>query len=172
MLSDRLIQLIEKQADRLTKSWVKMIRTNENTPTYHSLSDVDLRKRIHDVYQHLGKWLNWELSSEQVIEFFIQLGRKRKRQNVPLSELCYAIILSRRNLIITILEEGIFSGTLDFQRVIEFNSRISLFFDKAIYFTIKGYEEHYRTHEEEPGVLSKLLQSFSMGVFPEKRKST
>jgi len=164
MISDRLVQLLESQAERLTNSWVELLRSNENTQTYGVIDDAILIKRIHDVYRKLHLWLDWGVSSEDVARYFMLIGQERQEQDIPLCAVCYAVILARRNLYIHIMEESVPRDSLEMQQVNEFNSRITYFFDKAIYFIIKGYEGKHQQIIEEEGMLSRILQAFKTGT--------
>lgn len=166
MLSDRLASILEQQADRLTASWVAMLKSNHNTPSYHDITENDLVNRIHNVYEKLSMWLDWEISSHEVARFFLNCGAERKAEDVPLSESIYAIILARRNLFEHLMEQSVIQGAMDLQRLIEFNSRVTYFFDKAVYFVIKGYEGFQPEKAEHEGLLDRILHAFDTGVAP------
>jgi len=169
MLSDRLTQLLEKQADRLTHSWLDMLKSNTNTESYHKLDDKHLIDRIHQVYQKLSLWLDWEVTSRDLARFFMMIGQERKQDEIPLSEVIYAIILARRNLQDHIAGESVIENSLDLQRLIEFNSRVNYFFDKAMFFVIKGHEGFAEKEEKQEGLLDRVLQAFSVGTSPPAR---
>ncbi len=164
MLSDRLAWMLEKQADRLTQSWVKMLKSNTNTQSYHKIEDESLTKRIHEVYEKLSLWMDWEVSSRDLARFFMMIGQERKKDSLPLSEVIYAVILARRNLHEHLMEEIVLQDSLDLQRMIEFNTRMNYFFDKATFFVIKGYEGFSEETKKEEGLLDKVIQAFSVGT--------
>lgn len=166
MLSDKLAWMLEKQADRLTRSWVNMLKSNPNTASYHKIEDESLIQRIHEVYQKLSLWLDWEVSSRDLARFFMMIGQERHRDELPLSEVIYAVVLARRNLYEHIKEESVLKDSLDLQRLIEFNSRVTYFFDKAAFFVIKGYEGFSERVEEEEGLLDRVLHAFTTGTAP------
>lgn len=166
MLSDRLAWMLEKQADRLTRSWVKLLKSNPNTQSYHKIEDESLTSRIHEVYQKLSLWLDWEVSSRDLAQFFMMIGQERKKDELPLSEVIYAVILARRNLYEHVMEEGILQNALDLQRLIEFNRRVTFFFDKAVFFVIKGYEGFSDEAKAEEGLLDRVIQAFTAGTSP------
>lgn len=170
MLSDKLALMIEQQAERLTNSWVAMLKSNHNTPSYHEVADHDLIHRIHSVYEKLSMWLDWEISSKEVARFFLNCGAERKAEETPLSESIYAIILARRNLFEHLMEQSVIHEAMDLQRLIEFNSRVTYFFDKAVYFVIKGYEGFHPEKPEHEGLLDRILHAFDTGVAPQVNK--
>ncbi len=168
MLSDRLAWLLEKQADRLTQGWVTMLKSNVNTTSYHSLEDDSLIERIREVYEKMSLWLDWEVSSRDLARYFMMIGQERREENVSMSEVVYAIILARRNLFDHLNRENISETALDLQRIIEFNTRVNYFFDKAVFFVIKGYEIPEENYQEEEGWLDRVLSAFTMGTSAHK----
>lgn len=164
MISDQLAQLLEQQSDRLTQSWVQLLKKNENTTAYHRFEDEQLVNRIHAVYDKLHLWLDWEVASADLARYFMMIGFERQQQDVPLSEMCYAIILARRNLYMHIMEEMVPENALEMQRLNEFNSRVTYFFDKAMYFAVKGYEGEQESISEDNGMLERILLAFKTGT--------
>ncbi|MBC8215767.1 MAG: hypothetical protein H8E64_04550 [Candidatus Marinimicrobia bacterium] len=166
MLNDKLAWLLEKQADRMTRDWVTMLKANANTASYHKLKDESLVQRIHEVYEKLSLWMEWEVSSRDLARYFMMIGEERKMQGISLPEVVYAVILARRNLCDHLFEEVITMNALDMQRLIEFNRRVIYFFDKAVYFVMMGYEHFQGEKEKEEGWLDGVLHAFSVGTNP------
>lgn len=170
MLSDQLMQLVELQADRLEKRWEYIIHQHPATPSYHHLNDKALAGRIKDVYSHLRKYLDDPEDSGQLSQFFMEVGARRREQNIPLHEIVYTIILARRNIWEFIMEEGPCTSTLQWHQVNECWDRLLKFFDNNIYYVVVGYEEGTQKRRREKDKVSSLIHSFSMGVFPEVEK--
>lgn len=170
MLSDRIIQLVENQADRLVKQWSGRVRCHPATPSYHEMKDEDLEWSIREVYLHLGEYLEHSANAEQLSHLFMEIGETRQEQGVPLHELVFAIILTRRTLWNFIEDEGVFVSSLEFHQLDEFLHRILNFFDKNLYFVVLGYEHGMPERETEKDLVASLLHSFSLGILPELRK--
>jgi hypothetical protein len=68
-------------------------------------------------------------------------------------------MLIKRHLWLYTLEKHFFDTSYEFQQALEFNNRVVLFFDRAIYFTTMGYEKELRKVAEKSGggFLSKLM---------------
>jgi len=174
MLSDRLVRLVERQAERLEQQWLKNLKQHPATPSYHDKDDLELAENIREVYRHLGKYMNDEYDAETMAQFLMEIGAKRRRDETPLHELVFAIILARRNLWDFVMNEGVVTSSLEWYQVNEFWQRISNFFDKNIYFIVHGYEKEQEFRRSPKDTVSKLLHSFSLGILPEidKRKVT
>lgn len=139
MLSDGLVRMIQDHAEALTRSLVNDLKTNKRTEHYHHLTSEELHHRTYSVYRNLEHWLTSE--TETAIESaYTELGRLRHREGVPISEVVYALILTKRHLREYIRHSGLSDSAVDLHREAELQQLIGLFFDKAIYYTVKGCE--------------------------------
>lgn len=136
----RLVDLIEQNADELTRNFMRDVRIHAATPTYHTWDENELYERAYNVYSQLGKWISRETSKEEIAQHYRELGVQRKKEGFSLSEVILAIIKTRRHLWLKILGEGLLDTVLDHSQAMELNNRVILFFDRAIYYTILGYE--------------------------------
>ena len=65
MLSQKFVELIEKNAEKLAKEWLQDVRKNVHTPTYHTFDEDRLYERAFNMYKHLGQWLHVQTPKEQ-----------------------------------------------------------------------------------------------------------
>ena len=140
-VSRKLIDLIEKNADELTGNWLSEIRKDSSLTTYHRFDNAMLYDRAYRVYSQLGKWVSYETTKEQIAADYVALGAERRKEGFALSEVIQAIILIRRILWRKITEEGLLDTAFDLYQAIELNHRVTLFFDRAVYSTVCGYEK-------------------------------
>ncbi|HTV56909.1 MAG TPA: hypothetical protein VMI06_18600, partial [Terriglobia bacterium] len=146
MLTARLVKMIEKHADQLTKKVVRELETDPRTPAYHKLDPQDNYARVFDVVSHLGEWL--DCNSETATEHaYRKLGQKRFREGVPMAELVSALMLTKQTLRKYIKTEGWVDSAVHLYQQIELYDMISYFFDRAIYFAVVGYEREARSAE-------------------------
>jgi len=139
-MSDQLVELIEKNADKLTMSWLRDVQKHPATPTYHACDKDKLYQRAFRVYSQLGKWLSRETTKEDIETFYTALGRRRRMEGFSLSEVIQALIITRRHVWLRIEEEGLLETSLDLHKGLELTNRVIVFFDRAILFTALGYE--------------------------------
>jgi len=139
-ISDKLVALIEKNAEQLTKNWLNDVRKHPHTPTYHEYDGEDLYNRAFDVYSRLSKWISKETSKEDVYKHFFALGVQRRKEGFTLSEVIQALIITRRHIWLKVMSEGFLDTALDMYKALELNNRVILFFDRAIHYTALGYE--------------------------------
>lgn len=137
---DRLVHLIERNAEQLTKNWLNDVKKNPYTPTYHTYDEKELFNRAFDVYSRLNKWISRETSKEDIHKHYFALGAQRRKEGFALSEVILALIISRRHIWLKVLSEGFLDTALDLHRALELNNRVILFFDRAIHYTALGFE--------------------------------
>lgn len=139
MLSARLIQMIEDHAEELTRGLIHDLKTNKLTTHYHHMPDSELRERAYDVYRHLGDWVSHE--TEGVIDTtFSALGQRRFSEGVPLSEVIWALTLTKYHLRDYIHYAGLMDTAVELHQHQELRRLVGHFFDRAIYGTVCGYE--------------------------------
>jgi hypothetical protein len=139
MLSSRLVRAIEEHAEELTRGVLADLSSNPRTPAYHSLPRTELHRRIYDVYHNLGRWLG-DKSEGPVAATYATLGRTRREERVPLSEVVQALILTKDHLWDYILRAGLVESPLDLYQEEELTLMLGHFFDRALYHTVRGYE--------------------------------
>jgi len=149
MLTAKLLELIETHADTLAREVLKDFSTNSRMPSFQKIARNDLEARIAATYRNLGTWI--QSSGDEAVRGEYEVwGRKRFREGVLISELVYAIILIKQHLRRFIRNRGAedFSGDpraadligVQLHEVQELNYRIGEFFDRALYYLVRGYE--------------------------------
>ena len=150
MLAARLIQLIENHAKSLTQEVMQDLVTNEHTSSFQRVRKTELEPRIAALYQNLGKWIG-DPKDDEIREEYERWGRARFKQEIPFSEIVYALILTKKHLRKFIREHGLvsFSGDrvtpdelvpVELYAIQELNYLVGDFFDRALYHLVRGYE--------------------------------
>jgi hypothetical protein len=140
MISQRLVELIETHADELTRRWLHRVRQSQATPGYHALPDSLLYRRAHEVYAHLGRWVSSEGCQEEVERTYTSLGEERFEEGLPLSEVIQALAMTKYELWAHVLEHGLLDSALLLNQALDLYNLVVLFFDRATYYTVIGYE--------------------------------
>jgi len=136
-----MVELIQENADTLTRRLMKDILTNEKTKSYRYLPVNELYTRVYDVYRRLDSWLSKEMQKEGIKEHYIDLGKKRFEENIPLNEVVVTLLLIKRHLWLFVLENQMDQSAYELSLSLELNNKVVLFFDRAIYYTVTGYED-------------------------------
>ena len=134
----RLVDLIEEHADELTGRLVRNVREDPRTIGYRQFDDRELGARAREVYSHLGQWLG--KTSEGAVESeYFRLGKIRRAEGIPLSEVVMALLLVRRNLWQFVESQGA-DTSLELRQQLDLELLVVRFFDRAIFHTVRGYE--------------------------------
>ncbi len=141
-VSRKLIELIERSADELTTSYVQDIRRDPRMPSYQGFDQREIYKRAYLVYSQLGKWISRETTKEEVRKYWRALGRQRRREGFPFSEIVLSLCHIRRLLWEKVQSAGLLDTALDLHQAMDLHQRVVIFFDRAAYQAALGYEEN------------------------------
>jgi len=138
MSSPQLMRMIEVHGQELSKAVGSDLTANPITAAYHRVPREELHRWVYDVYRNLSEWLGREVD-EMIETRYNDLGEKRCEQGVPLSQLVYALILTKHHLqdYISTAQAG---SANDVQQRLEVQRSVNRFFDRAIYYAVAGYE--------------------------------
>jgi len=150
MLGARLLQLIQAHAGSLTNEVIMDLRTNERTPSFRRVSLPNLESRIGALFSNLGRWIG-DSDESAVRAEYEDMGRRRFREGVPVSEIVYVLLLMKQHLRRYIRDHGLvdFAGDrmmpdellpLELHSIQELNYQVGEFFDRALYHLARGYE--------------------------------
>ena len=138
--SERLVHLIENSADELAHEVVAALKKHPETETYHGLSEKDIYDRARRVFANLGQWIAQQTERDDVARYYLALGAQRREEGIPLSQVLHAFTISRRVLWQNVIEHGLLDTVYDFIQALELQHQVLLFFERAMFFTARGFE--------------------------------
>jgi hypothetical protein len=139
-LSQKFVDLVEKNATKLTERVMSDIKKHSGTPTYRTYDEKLVYDRIFNVYHQFGKWMSTQTTAEDIRKVYTALGKQRRQEGFALSEVIQTLIITRRHIWLLVESEGYLDTALDLRLAIDLINRSVLFFDRAIYFTSVGFE--------------------------------
>jgi hypothetical protein len=137
----RLVDLVERSAEELTRAYVQDVITHAETPTYRRLEEREVYLRAHRVFSQLGKWISTSFSDKDMKTYWTDLGRRRRIEGFALSEIMMSLCFIRRRIWKKIELDGLLDTAMDLYQALELQTRVSLFFETALYYAGRGYEE-------------------------------
>jgi len=140
-VSQKLVRLIESSAEEMSASYTLEIRTMIEAPSYRTFSEREVHDRGHRVFSQFGRWISNEISEKDMESYWTSLGRQRRREGFSMSEIMIAICLIRRDVWQKIRHEGLLDTAEDLYEGMELYGRIVNFFERAQYYTVRGFEE-------------------------------
>jgi 8-oxo-dGTP diphosphatase len=140
LLSDRLVNFIEMNSEKIARIWLKDVTTKQSTSGYRRFNSAKLYERAHVVLSQFGKWLGGYYTDSDIRDFYVELGRERRKEGFKLSEVISALSLTKKHIWEFALSQGMWQKPIDIYTTLELNRRIVIFFDRAAFYTVQGYE--------------------------------
>ncbi len=153
MLSSKLIQLIEDHWERITARVLGKIRKDPRLVHVGQLPESDLRERAQEILKNLGHWLAAS-QEEELARHCERLGRLRFVEDIPLHEAVLARLLIKEEMIEFVRDQGLRQTHMELYAEEELEHRVSRFFDRMIYYVVRGYEGAMREGLAPGGVLA------------------
>jgi len=144
MLAGKLITILEKNGEELTQRIMNDLLSREETRHLRDLRQSRVYGQVYDVYNMLVSWLSGEKTKGKIIEHYIELGRQKYNEGVPLSEMLMVLMLIKRHLWLFAIEKKVIDPAYGLTHVLELNNRVVFFFDRVMYCTSVGYEKETR----------------------------
>jgi hypothetical protein len=140
LAAQRLVRLIETHSERLSSTLLEKTTQSEKTRNYiEKVPPADLRQRVSEIYQHLGQWLITKKEAD-VEQRYLEIGALRAKQGVLLSQLIWAILLVKDNLLDFLNREAAIERPSEVFGELEILQLLEQFFDRAVYYAAVGYE--------------------------------
>ncbi|MCU0371063.1 MAG: NUDIX domain-containing protein [Bacteroidales bacterium] len=140
-LSDKLLRIIESNAETIGKRWFEDVKSNKTTHTYSISDEHRTYQRFMKLLGQFSKWLGGTYSDLEIRDNYKALGKQRKEEGFMLSEVLSALSLIRKHIWEFALSHQVWNKTIDIYMSLELERRMVLFFDKASFYVAKGYEE-------------------------------
>jgi hypothetical protein len=140
MIALRLVHLIEHHSDELAKTLTHRLFSDQRTCGLRKVPVAELHHRCHEVYHHLSDWLLAKTEND-IRDVYAAVGARCALQRVPLSDLTWALMLTKENLFDFLAREGIHGSAENIYGELELLRSLDQFFDRAIYHATAGYEQ-------------------------------
>jgi hypothetical protein len=140
MLAYHFVHLIETHSEALASKLLDKVQQSASTRAYSKVPPRELKQRVHEIYEHLGDWLLGKKDMD-IERRYREIGARRHHQQVPLSELIWAIVLTKQNLWEFLTLESIADRPVKVFGELEVLHLLGQFFDRAIYYAAMGYEQ-------------------------------
>jgi hypothetical protein len=153
MMLYRLVRMIENHSQALACCLLARVQSSGATPDYKNVPPEELKERVYEIYKHLGDWLMTKDELDLELRYS-DIGARRASQGVPLSQLVWAIVLTKENLWEYIKNKSLPERPVEVFGELEMLQLLDQFFDRAIYYAATGYErrvaEHATAHVSVP----------------------
>jgi hypothetical protein len=160
----KLIEITELSADQIALQWLKDVRANPKTPSYHSFSDEKALSHASAFYRNFRSLFCTDKPFEAARKFFTKYADERYSEGIPLHEAIYALILMRRHIWLYAEFQAVFVSAVEHHQAAESLTRTILMFDYAMYVITGRYEELMKREMEERIRLDSKKGSFRQRI--------
>jgi ADP-ribose pyrophosphatase YjhB (NUDIX family) len=141
LLSDRMVGVIEDNAESIAQRWLNDALSNPSTADFRKFDKARLFGDVREILSQFGNWLGGFYKDADIRNYYTAFGRVSRKDGVALSHVLSALSLIKKHLWEFALSQGMWRKTLDIYMALELDRRIVIFFDKAVFYTTKGYEK-------------------------------
>jgi hypothetical protein len=160
----KLIDLIEIKSENIARLWAADVMTHDRTLSYHFLPKDMVTGQGADFYKLFRRMSIAEKPYEEAKTFSWKYAQKFYKENIPLHEAIYALMLLRRNLWLYAEFQGTFFTALEKQQAVESLNRTILLFDYISYQVTEKYEELiYRDLDKRLFAVETLMKKGCIG---------
>jgi hypothetical protein len=145
MISLRLVRVIESHSDELAVELIAKLETSSRTADLRKVPVEELRRRLQEILRDLSEWLLTK-NGDDIEKHYFEIGERRASQGVALSDLCWAIVLTKGHLWEFLQRQGFMSGPVEIYGEMELLRLLDRFFDRALCFATEGYEQYVQLH--------------------------
>ncbi len=139
IVQNRFVRIIEENHQEIIEHFMNDVLHNKKTVAYRKLDQQDLYEIGFRVYSELSKWIAKDLPKEEVKQYYHKLGKIRLNEGVPASQFFQALVLLKRHMWLFVRKQ-LENEITDYKQAMEISDRVVLFFDRAAYYMLTGYE--------------------------------
>ena len=140
----RLVHLIESHSQELARELLHRTHQSPHLTSFSKVPDQELRQRVHEIYSHLGQWLMSRTEGDIARQYMPTSARGGIARASFLSELLWAIILTKDNLWDFLGRESWPGFEMEVLAEHDMFRRIDHFFNRAMYYAARGFEQAER----------------------------
>lgn len=140
MISEKFVRLIKDNMDEIVRYWCNDIKENETTPSLRNFESAACVPYGISILKELGAWLDEKKKPTELRDFYINLGKQRAQEGLPIEDIVSAHLLLKRHIWLFVLSHGFLSTAFELYQSLELNNRVVNFFDHVTFYMVYGYE--------------------------------
>jgi hypothetical protein len=162
MDTNNVLQRMRQSSEKLAGDWSRRVRRETVLKKYNSFGDPALLDMNRTLFRNLALWLDGEIDRNQAGSFFVDLGKVRRSEGFPVSEVAYALMLVQRTVLDFFRRENTDRSPEGLDAVLDLTGRAADFFYLGAFYMLKGHLEDtyiaFSRHEALPNdVLKKYF---------------
>ncbi|OHD71882.1 MAG: hypothetical protein A2W19_04205 [Spirochaetes bacterium RBG_16_49_21] len=155
LLSDKLVKLIESNADTIVKRWLDRLLSDLTTSTFSKHHLDYITNKANQLLKNLGQWISYDTTVEDIKKRYTEEGVDLFKMGIPLCEVLRSMFVLRRIMWLFVVNESLTDSALELQQLKELSDRVILFYDRAQYYFTKSYIDAMENKMQKLWKLSK-----------------
>jgi hypothetical protein len=160
MINEKFVAILRNKKDEIVALWLEDFKKTRTLRIIEGVDDSKWKRMMGEVMDGFDEVLTKDISKYRICLDFTQLGREVFKDNYAMHDIINAMSLLKKVIIEVVTNEGFFGTAFQLFQLQELNNRAILYFDRATYYTVLGYEESIKAEMEDKGVLGKLRKFF------------
>lgn len=141
MRAPKLVQHMKANADSMSERVIQLIRNSDRCADLLLKVPVEDQKQAgREIYRNLTDWLANE-TDLVVQDYFVALGLRRAQQGVPFTDVFWVVCIAHEHLWEYIQQECLLDEPVEFWGGVNLLRSVTQFFDRALYFSLLGYQQ-------------------------------
>jgi hypothetical protein len=141
MRAGKLVQHMKANTEGISEEVAKKIRASQRCgELVRKLTPGEQRLSTADIYRDLTARLMTE-SDSTLEQRYVGLGSLRAQQEIPFSNLFWAVCIAHEHLWEYIQQESLLEEPVEFWGGVILLRSMTQFFDQVLYFVLQGYEQ-------------------------------
>lgn len=125
--------------------------------SHYQLGKAMLQELASSILSEFATNIDRRTSVETIADRYVQLGIRCSEDGLSFSEMVRVFILLKRHIWLFFQESNFAGQPFDVRSIVALNNRTALFFDRAIYYFLVGYEQ---TSSEDATELESMYSAF------------
>jgi len=168
MINEKFVAILRNKKDQIITLWLDDFKKTRTLRIIEGIAEGKWKRIMGEVMDGFDEVLTKNISKYRICLDFTQLGREVFKDNYAMHDIINAMSLLKKVIIEVVTTEGFFGSAFQMMQLQELNNRAILYFDRATYYSVLGYEECIKEEMEEKGVMGKLKKFFGSS---DERKS-
>ncbi len=155
----------ELEFAKFIQKFHEQIKENFLEDTFHKrelLSRYQLRRELLEemadsILPEFAVNIDRRTSVEIIADRYVELGLRCCEDNLSIAEMVRVFILLKRHIWLFFQENNFAGQPFDIRSIVALNNRTSLFFDRAVYYFLVGYEQ---AQSEDKSEMERLYEAF------------
>jgi len=139
MVNSKLLKSIRMNLNEMSDQWLREVRDSEYMITYQKLDDNDIKERGQLLLMNLARWLEEGANKDEIEEYFESVGKTRFKEGFPLTEVQFALYITKKMLWNYIDWRDAISGSFSTSHSRQILTLLSTYFDLGNFYVSRSY---------------------------------